>query len=64
MSMRDVDEAVRYLQTNAHPEVNIIAGLVVQPEMAGKVQATVVATDFDEEFLRRNQQIMEGAGLA
>ena len=51
MSLRDVDEAVRYIHGHAHPEVNIIAGLVVQESMAGKVQATLVATDFDESYV-------------
>ena len=51
MSLRDVDEAVRYIHGNAHPAVNIIAGLVVQESMAGKVQATLVATDFDESYV-------------
>jgi len=50
MSLRDVDEAVHYIHKNAHPEVNIIAGLVVQPEMEGKVQATLIATDFDDTY--------------
>ena len=51
MSLRDVDEAVRYIHEHAHPAVNIIAGLVVQEDMAGKVQATLVATDFDESYV-------------
>ena len=50
MSLRDVDEAVHYIHAHAHPEVNIIAGLVVQPEMTGKVQATLIATDFDDAY--------------
>ena len=51
MSLRDVDEAVHYIHGHAHPAVNIIAGLVVQENMAGKVQATLVATDFDESYV-------------
>lgn len=51
MSLRDVDEAVRYIHGHAHSAVNIIAGLVVQEDMAGKVQATLVATDFDESYV-------------
>ena len=50
MSMRDVDEAVHYIHRSAHPEVNVIVGLVVQPEMSGKVQATLIATDFDDAY--------------
>lgn len=55
MSLRDVDEAVRYIHRNAHPEVNVIVGLVVQPEMAGRVQATLIATDFDDTYIPASQ---------
>ena len=51
MSLRDVDEAVHYIHKSAHPEVNVIVGLVVQEEMAGRVQATLIATDFDDEYI-------------
>ena len=51
MSLRDVDEAVHYIHKSAHPEVNVIVGLVVQPEMAGRVQATLIATDFDDTYI-------------
>ena len=50
MSLCDVDEAVHYIHTQTHPAVNIIAGLVVQDDMEGKVQATLVATDFDDTY--------------
>ena len=55
MSLRDVDEAVHYIHRNAHPEVNVIVGLVVQPEMAGRVQATLIATDFDDTYISAPQ---------
>lgn len=55
MSLRDVDEAVHYIHRNAHPEVNVIVGLVVQPEMAGRVQATLIATDFDDTYIPASQ---------
>ena len=51
MSLRDVDEAVHYIRKSAHPEVNVIVGLVVQEEMAGRVQATLIATDFDDTYI-------------
>ena len=50
MSLCDVDEAVNYVHTQTHPAVNIIAGLVVQDDMEEKVQATLVATDFDDAY--------------
>ena len=51
MSLRDVDEAVHYIHRTAHPEVNVIVGLVVQEGMAGRVQATLIATDFDDSYI-------------
>ena len=51
MSLYGVDEAVRYLHTNSHPDVDIIVGIVVYPEMAGKVQATLIATNFDDAYV-------------
>lgn len=51
MSLRDVDEAVHYIRKSAHPEVNVIVGLVVQPGMEGRVQATLIATDFDDAYI-------------
>ena len=55
MSLRDVDEAVQYIHKRAHPEVDIIVGIVVQPEMVGKVQATLIATDFDDAYVSASQ---------
>ena len=55
MSLRDVDEAVHYIHKTAHPEVNVIVGLVVQEGMAGKVQATLIATDFDDSYVPASQ---------
>ena len=55
MSLRDVDEAVHYIRKSAHPEVNVIVGLVVQPGMEGRVQATLIATDFDDAYIRAVQ---------
>ena len=55
MSLRDVDEAVHYIRKSAHPEVNVIVGLVVQSGMEGRVQATLIATDFDDAYIRAVQ---------
>lgn len=42
----DVGDATQFLYENAHDNVNIIWGIVEDPEMDGRVRATVVATDF------------------
>ena len=46
LSLYDVDEATRYIYEHTDPEVNIILGTVIDQEMNGTVQATIIATDF------------------
>lgn len=46
MSLLDVDNATRYICDQTDPEVNIILGTVIDEQMKGQVQATIIATDF------------------
>lgn len=46
LSLYDVDEATRYIYEHTDPEVNIILGTVIDENMQGDVQATIIATDF------------------
>ena len=46
LSLYDVDEATRYIYEHTDPEVNIILGTVIEEDMQGDVQATIIATDF------------------
>jgi cell division protein FtsZ len=47
MSLIEVSEASSIIQEAAHEDANIIFGAVVDPEMAGRVKITVIATGFD-----------------
>lgn len=46
MSLLDVDNATKFICEQTDPNVNIILGTVIDKEMQGKVQATIIATDF------------------
>ncbi len=46
LSLWDVTEATNYIFENTDPDVNIIFGVVIDNEMQGVVQATIIATDF------------------
>ncbi len=46
LPMYDVDEAAKYIFSQTAEDVNIILGTVIDPKMKGRVQATIIATDF------------------
>ena len=46
MSLYDVDNATKFICEQTDPNVNIILGTVIDEDMKGKVQATIIATDF------------------
>ena len=53
LSLYDVDEASRYIVKHTDPEVNIILGTVQDDTMKGKVQATIIATDFADSVVMK-----------
>lgn len=53
LSLYDVDEASRYIVKHTDPEVNIILGTVQDETMKGKVQATIIATDFADSVVMK-----------
>jgi cell division protein FtsZ len=53
MSLVEVSEASVVIQEAAHEDANIIFGAVIDPEMAGKVKITVIATGFDRPGAER-----------
>lgn len=48
VTMFEVDEAARIIQSQVDPDANIIFGAVVKPDMVDQVRITVIATGFDE----------------
>jgi cell division protein FtsZ len=47
MSLLDVYQAAAIIKEAAHPDVNLIFGAVISPDMKDAVRVTVVATGFD-----------------
>ena len=53
LSLVEVNEASCVIQEAAHEDANIIFGAVVDPQLAGKVKITVIATGFDRKAAAR-----------
>jgi cell division protein FtsZ len=47
MTLYEVNQAAAIIKETAHPDVNLIFGAVVDPDMGEEVQVTVVATGFE-----------------
>lgn len=47
LSLYEVNQAASIIKETAHPDVNLIFGAVVDPNMEDKIRITVIATGFD-----------------
>ncbi|NSW51060.1 MAG: cell division protein FtsZ [Anaerolineae bacterium] len=47
MTLFEVNQAAAIIQETAHPDVNIIFGAVIDPNMGDEMRITVIATGFD-----------------
>jgi cell division protein FtsZ len=50
MSMHEINQAAEQITAAADPEANIIFGATINPELAGEIIITVVATGFDDVY--------------
>ena len=57
ISLHDVNEAANYIFSQTEDDVNIILGTVVNPNMNGVVQATIIATDFADSIALKSPTI-------
>lgn len=57
LSLYEVNQAAAIIKETAHPEVNLIFGAVIDPNMTEKLRITVIATGFERTGMPRN--IME-----
>lgn len=48
MTLFEVNEAAAIIKETAHPDVNLIFGAVVDPEMGDQLRITVIATGFEQ----------------
>ena len=71
MTLFEVNQAAAIIRETAHPDVNMIFGAVIDPEMGDEIRCTVIATGFErtgvprralERPLRTNEKPVSHAG--
>jgi len=66
LSLFEVNTAAAIIKETAHPDVNLIFGAVIDPEMGDEIRVTVIATGFDRTGVPRRvvsrQQAKSEAG--
>jgi cell division protein FtsZ len=53
LTLFDVNQAAAIIKETAHPDVNLIFGAVIDPEMKDSVRVTVIATGFERSGVPR-----------
>lgn len=53
LSLFEVNTAAAIIKETAHPDVNLIFGAVIDPDMGDQVRITVIATGFDRKGMPR-----------
>jgi len=53
LTLFEVNQAAAIIRETAHPDVNLIFGAVIEPEMGEEIRVTVIATGFDQTGRRR-----------
>jgi cell division protein FtsZ len=64
MTMNEVDEAAEIIRRTAHPEANVIFGVVIDDTMVDKMRITVIATGFDSAAPQRPVAVQHVAAAA
>jgi len=53
MTLFEVNQAAAIIRETAHPDVNLIFGAVIDPEMGDEIRCTVIATGFERTAMPR-----------
>ena len=53
MTLFEVNQAAAIIKETAHPEVNLIFGAVIDPNMGEEIRVTVIATGFERTGMPR-----------
>ncbi|HAX70112.1 MAG TPA: cell division protein FtsZ [Anaerolineales bacterium] len=53
MTLFEVNQAAAIIRETAHPDVNMIFGAVIDPEMGDEIRVTVIATGFERSGIPR-----------
>ncbi len=64
LSLFEVNQAAAIIKETAHPDVNLIFGAVVDPEMGDKVRITVIATGFERDTRNIFQEVDRGQNFS
>jgi cell division protein FtsZ len=56
LSLMEVNDAAAIIKETAHPDVNLIFGAVIDPELGDEIRLTVIATGFDSTSMRTRMQ--------
>jgi len=74
LTLFEVNQAAAIIRETAHPDVNMIFGAVIEPDMGDEVRVTVIATGFERSGVPRralerisssySRPGMKGTGLA
>lgn len=59
MSLYEVNEAAEMVRKAAHPDVNMIFGAVIDPDMEDEMQITLIATGFEVATQRQRPSIQQ-----
>jgi cell division protein FtsZ len=54
LTLFEVNQAAAIIKETAHPDVNLIFGAVIDPEMGDDIRVTVIATGFERTGMPRN----------
>lgn len=57
LTLFEVNQAAAIIKETAHPDVNLIFGAVVDPNMGEEIRITVIATGFDRAGMRTTSSI-------
>jgi len=52
MTLHEANEAAAILRENAHPEVNFLFGVSIDPQVQDEIRITVIATGFEQTSMR------------
>jgi cell division protein FtsZ len=62
MTLFEVNQAAAIIRETAHPDVNMIFGAVIDPEMGDEIRVTVIATGFERAGVARRALERPAAG--
>jgi len=55
LTLTEVNTAAAIIKETAHPDVNLIFGAVIDPDLGDEIRLTVIATGFDSNSIRMNR---------